>query len=97
MIKITLAGLKAFIRKNKDNLFVRQTSEFNGMTDSVETCDNSSFVMVNPDKIDFGNKYTLGINGLWLVGNSRDRIQLCKEKNIVVIQNCCGSCELLAK
>ena len=96
-IRKTLSGLKAFIRKNKDNLYVKQTSDFNGMTDSVETCENATFVKVQPNEIDFNSKNTLGINGLWLVGNSRDSITFNEESNTYRVYNSCGSCELLAK
>lgn len=96
-IKKTLSSLKAFIRKNKNNLYIKQTSDFNGMIDGVEICENATFVKVQPEEIDFNSKYTLGINGLWLVGNSRDSITFNEESNTYRVYNSCGSCELLAK
>ena len=71
--KITRATLKKFIKMFENNLYVKQTSAFDGMTDCVQEV-FSDFTKV--EKIDLENRYTFGIKGLWLVGQSRDLILL---------------------
>lgn len=89
MKKITLAGLKSFIRKNKDNMYIKIESDFDGMTDGVEPVE-MNWRKVDPKSIDFNNKYTLGIAGVWLVGSSRDRISISDGGDYISVYNCCG-------
>ncbi len=107
--KITKATLKSFIRRNKDNLFLRVNSKFDGMIDCVTNV-KDTYSKVNPDNINLTNykttkegwenrNYDLGIVGLWLVGSSRDYFRLIDTKNIfgIAISNSCGSCNLVIK
>lgn len=90
--KITVATLKAFIRKNAGNLFIMQESHFDGMTDGVETNHNPKFSKVDDSKINF-DKSNLGIQGAWLVGSSRNYCTHYETDTHVGIHvyNCCGS------
>ena len=46
--KITKATLKAFIKRNADNIYTKCCSDFNGMTDCVESV-KDNFKKVNVD------------------------------------------------
>ena len=96
MKKITLAGLKSFIRKNKDNLYIKVKSDFDGMVDGIVEVD-MDWKKVEAEKIDFTDKNTMGICGAWLVGESRDRIQITDDGETITVGNCCGSWEICRK
>ena len=62
--RITLATIKAFAKKNKDNLIIKETDRFDGMVDCVMPVSNptvkkTSFVDGRTDKND------KGIEGAW--------------------------------
>ena len=87
--KITKATFKSFIRKNIDNLYLNVQSSFSGMTDMVETLDNGlKKVEITERHI----KNTCGINGIWLVGSSRDYFNSYQTDTHVGIEyfNSCG-------
>jgi len=88
--KITLATLKAFVKANTGNIYVNVESDFDGMTDCVESR-NGGF-----EKREFKNEHieqTLGYRGLWLVRGSRDYFQPYKDEHFTGIRvyNACGS------
>lgn len=92
--KITKATFKAFIKANKNNLFVLHKSTFDGMTDSVGQLKGV------PHKIEETNEHiehSLGIKGLWLVGQSRDYFKHYEDEMFIGIEvsNCCG-CSVIA-
>lgn len=89
-MKITRATLKSFIKKNQDNLFIKVTSSFDGMTDCVQEVEDN-FKKV--DNIDFNDSHSFGIRGLWLVGESRDYFKEWEDKEYkgIEIYNCCGT------
>lgn len=92
--RITMATIKAFIRKN-DNLFIKVKSKFDGMTDCVETV-NMGFAKVMTKNLHPQNHYeqrTLGIAGAWFVGSSRDYFEVYQDERFTgfKIFNCCGS------
>lgn len=101
MKKPTLATLKSFIRKNEGKLFIKCESSFDGMTDCVEQLNNPQYrpatkyenrsVFKQPDEV--SNQNTLGYNGVWLVGSSRDYIKQITEDGFTGfnVYNCCGS------
>jgi hypothetical protein len=91
--KITLATFKAFIKKNKDNLFILNETDFDGMTDCVTDCKGT------PRKAEFkdpANEYalpnTLGIKGVWLVLDSRDYFKPYEDEVFkgIEVSNSCG-------
>lgn len=91
MAKATRATVKAFIRKNDGKLLIDTKSRFDGMCDGVRNCDERGFspVIKTADHID----NTLGIQGAWFVGSSRDYITPFDKDGIMgfEIYNCCGS------
>lgn len=90
MTKITKSTFKSFIKKNAANLYVKHISSFDGMTDGVEAHKDAEF---HPAVACDGQaNYSLGINGLWLVGNSRDYFAAYEDENFVGIEvsNSCG-------
>jgi hypothetical protein len=92
--KITLATFKSFVRKNADNLMVKNKSSFDGMTDCVEHNANAEFRPARPS--DWSIKFpknTLGIQGIYLVGSSRDYFSPFNEYGMkgISVYNCCGS------
>ena len=92
-MKFTKTSLKKFIKQNKDNLFIKQESRFDGMDDCVNSCRDAEFIKVYSNLIDFTKDRTYGIDGLWLVGSSRDYFEVINE-NEIRIYNSCGSCYL---
>jgi hypothetical protein len=88
--KITLATVKAFIRKNADNLYVSTLSDFDGMVDCITDCADKGFHKAELTNIHCKN--TLGIHGCWFVGGSRN--YFCKFENEqfagIEVSNCCG-------
>ena len=96
-MKITLATIKSFIRKNAGNMYIDCRSAFEGMTDCVESCDNRGF---KPAIVDTDHpKQSLGIVGAWFVRSSRDYFTEYSENGFkgFQIDNCCGSFVLAVK
>jgi hypothetical protein len=95
--KITLATLKSFAKRNKDRLFVKNLSDFNGMSDCVEQNESPSWSKTKI--LENTNFYKTGIDGVYTVGNSRDYFQIYEDKTYLGIKvyNCCGSCILAVK
>jgi len=67
--KITKATLKAFVRKHRNELYVKVTSSFNPQTDGAEFHRNAGF---QPAESAGHECHTLGVSGIWLVGGSRN-------------------------
>lgn len=90
--KITLATLKAFIRKNRDALLIMVSSSFDGMTDCVEQNMQATFVPAQQARPGC-EENTLGVAGVWCVLGSRDRIRPYAKDGITgfEVYNCCGS------
>ncbi len=64
------------------------------MTDCVEEV-NDDFRSIDKSTLDFSNKYTFGVKGLWLVGQSRDSFYVDAASDTemqVQVYNSCGSC-----
>jgi hypothetical protein len=93
MKKVTLATVKSFIKKNSNNLFIKTCSSFDGMVDGVVYNASSKFEKVELNNDSINNKYTLGIDGAWFVGSSRDYLNAYVENNMICISisNSCGS------
>ena len=83
--------MKAFAKRNEKNLFVKEISSFDGMTDGVEWNRNAKW-----SKIELSKAY--GHEGVWLVGSSRDYFNLYEDDKYIGIEvyNCCGT-GILAK
>ena len=83
--KITIATVKAFARKNAENLFIKEESSFNGMTDCVES------VKMKFKKVALIDAF--GLKGVYLVGSSSDYIEPFENETLkgFRVWNCCGS------
>jgi hypothetical protein len=57
MAKFTRASLKSWIKKNKDNLYIKKTSSFNGMIDCVDSVEDPKNIRVESERIDFTKKH----------------------------------------
>ena len=91
--KITRATFKAFVRRNADNLYIKNLSDFDPMTDCVQQIDGAGFRSVNPSEIDDSKSHTLGISGVWLVGQSRDWFSRYEKDGFrgIEVYNSCGN------
>lgn len=87
--KITRASLKAFIKRNKGNLYVNHKSTFDGMVDGCVGLNKRWQKAKSTDK---NLEHSLGVEGLWLVGSSRDYFTLHNQDGFVgiAISNSCG-------
>jgi len=90
MKKITRATFKSFITKNMDNLVIDVRSSFDGMIDGLNWNKDHSFKKVEATT-DHAS-HTLGVKGVWLVGNSRDYFQAYNDGEFsgIAVSNCCG-------
>lgn len=98
MKKITLATVKKFIKENKDNLLIKVESKFDGMTDCVQSVkDNFDKAISTEWSLKTAN--TLGIQGAWFVGESRDYFTKYESDSLTGIEvyNSCGSFILAVK
>lgn len=94
MKKITKATFKSFIKKNKEKLYIRNRADFDGMVDGLEWKKDAQFRQIENDERFEEN--TLGVKGIWLVGQSRDYFKHYEDENFIGIQvsNCCGYFEI---
>lgn len=89
MKKTTRATFKKFLRENKGKLLINVKSEFDGMTDCCES-QHAGFQPAKENGKD--DNYTLGINGVYLVGHGGDRFRSYSENGLngIEVYNCCG-------
>ena len=95
--KITLATLKAFARRNKDRLFFKMVSDFDGMVDCVMPNKNAAF---RPTEISgSGGYYKTGIQGIYTVGSGRDYFKEYEDETFygISVSNSCGETILAVK
>lgn len=87
--KITAATFKSFVKKNVNNLFVNVTSEFDSMTDATEQR-RDGFKEAKTGADHYEN--TLGIQQVWLVGQSRDFFSHYEDDTYtgIAVSNSCG-------
>lgn len=64
-MRITRATIKSFIKKNPDNLHIKQLSSFDGMVDCVMPIEDT---FSKAQKSEHNFNYTLGIDGAWFCG-----------------------------
>lgn len=83
--KTTMATVKAFIRKNSENLFVKVESSFDGMTDCVEKVEDD-FRKVNTEEV-FNTRV-----GVFISDTTKNYIKPFENENFkgFSISNCCG-------
>lgn len=97
MKKITKATIKSFIRKNKNDLYIKTKDRFNGMIDMVDDCEDQTIRKVT--LTDDRNDYNFGIKGAWFVGSSRDYFNSAEFGQFkgYEVYNCVGTFYLLVK
>lgn len=95
--KITLATLKAFAKKNSENLFAKVKGEFDGMTDCVQSNKGAKFFKTEVTKPDDHSYFRTGIRGIYTVGGSRDYFTFYEDEKFygIEVYNCCGSSVLV--
>lgn len=95
--KITLATLKAFVRKNRANLLIDTISDFDGMVDGVRECANRSFIPVVDAEVNHPNN--LGIQGVWCVLRGNDYFSAFERDGVrgIHVYNSCGSFDIGVK
>lgn len=95
--RATMATIKAFVKKNRTSLLIDVEGKFDGMTDCVQRCDDRGFssALVREEHME----HTLGIQGAWFVGSSRDYITPFNKDGLsgYRIYNCTGSFSLAVK
>jgi len=91
--RFTKASLKKFVKENREALFVRFLSSFDGMIDCVSHND-SGWMKAEPTDKNVEN--SLGISGAWLVLGGGDRFRPLVDEDFygVQVNNCCGSFQL---
>lgn len=94
--KITIATLKSFAKRNQDNIYYKVISDFDGMTDCVQSV-NSGWKKSNVS--DSTNYYKTGILGIYTVDGSRNYFSIYEDNEYfgIKIYNCCGSSILAIK
>ena len=95
--KITRATIKSFIKNNVGNLYIKTHSDFNGMTDCVERVESEFRKAIG--EYDPQKENTLGVDGVWLVGQSRDTFVEFNSKDFkgYTVANSCGSWTIAIK
>lgn len=101
MKKITRATIKSFIAKQvkEDNLYINNLSSFDGMVDCVMPTKSDFRKAAATTRHENSLQYNLGIEGIWLVGSSRDSFTAYQDDNFegFEVYNCCGSFIIAAK
>jgi len=99
MKKVTMATVKSFIRKNRDQLLINCKSSFDGMVDCVMPTENNGFTKaLEPDQ-GRNHENCLGIHGAWFVLGGGDRVRPYEDEQFTgfEIYNCCGNFMLAIK
>jgi hypothetical protein len=87
--RITKATFKGFVNRNRERLYIKVKREFDGMIDGCRDC-KADFEPMQPAGM---ADHTLGIKGVWLVGDGRDYFSPYDDDVMTGLQvsNCCGS------
>ena len=95
--RVTIATIKAFIRKHGDNIHIRYLSSFDGMTDCVQRVEGLR--TFQPRRVGEHPSHDLGIAGAWFVGRSRDYFSPLTEDGFTGyhVYNSCGSFDLAVR
>lgn len=90
-MKITLATIKSFIKKN-DDLQINVQSSFDGMYDGVMSR-GEGFLKAERLEGSHGHDNELGVKGVWCVFGSRDQFMPYETDTMTgfKVYNCCGS------
>ena len=91
MKKITLATVKSWIKKNHGNIYIQIKNDFCGYNDCVIANKEPTWELASHNQN--VNDNTLGINGAWVVKQSRDSLNAYDDNQYqgFYIYNCTGS------
>ena len=94
--RVTLATVKAFIRKHRAELLISTLSEFDAGTDGVQHSGNRAFVPAQDPDEGHNHSNCLGIRGAWFVFGSRDYFTPLERDGVkgFHVYNCCGSFDI---
>lgn len=94
--RITKATFKAFAKRNRENLFVRAKSSFDGMHDCVMPASDNGWRAAEVDESKIGGTGSV-LNGVYLVGDSRDYFTEYEDETYygIEVYNSCG-CSIVA-
>lgn len=97
MAKITRATIKSFVKKNFDNLFIENVSDFDGMVDMVVRHNDSKFRKASPSKNN-NEQYDLGIDGIYMLPD-RNLFKAFEDETYIGynVYNCCGEFNIVVK
>lgn len=92
MSKITIATVKSFIKRNRAQLLVKVTSQFDGMQDMVVGIENAQFHPAMDNQIP-DSKRSLGICGVNFTASTRNYCTAFSDGTYegFSVSNCCGS------
>jgi len=93
MKKVTMATIKAFIRKNRNNLLIKNLSDFDGMVDCVMPANDTGFRKAQEPEQGRNHENCLGIRGAWFVLGGGDRFSPFEDNGVIgyEVYNCCGN------
>src|SRR5690349_4320372 len=96
MSKVTLATLKRFVKKNRENLWINVKSYFDGMIDGT-AYNHDGFKKAGKSDYPHSFEHDLGISGAWFVGRSGDYFKAYDKDGFkgYEVYNSCG-CFILA-
>jgi len=85
--KITRATVKSFIKKNFDGLYINVKSDFDGMTDGLETR-HGGFKKAESDD----GEHCLGVKDAYFVGGKGEYFYEYEDDTMkgIRVSNCCG-------
>jgi len=98
MTKITKTTFKSFIKKNAGKLYILTSTTFDGMVDGRMSTGQKTFQPIT--FTDVSAAHTFGIDGVWLVGGSRDYFSALEgHEGFEGIEcvNCCGKFAIAIK
>lgn len=90
MAKATKATIKSFIKKNSGNIYLLGKRYFDGMVDGCVETSERAFSKAEPT--DRFPSNTMGVQGAWFVGNSRDYFMPYSDEQFTgyEVYNCCA-------
>ena len=94
--RVTLATIKAFIRRHRAELLISYLSDFDSMTDCVQPCSGKGFVPAQEPDEGRNHSNCLGIRGAWFVFDSRDYFEPIERDGVTGyhVYNGCGSFDI---
>ena len=89
----TMATVKSFIKKNQNNLYIKNLSNFDGMVDCVMPCDDKGFRKAQAPEQGRNHENCLSIRGAWFVLGGDDRVYEFSDGQFegYEVYNCCGN------